>query len=124
MTFTTRNPSFVKKKPTTFQAGDRAGLMMWVKQRQAQMALEDLVWGRIKDTGTNFIVEGWSVRSGTNRTEWVRIPCQNLATAQMYLISIMDKQSFNAEQLRQRLDRAQKKVDSDKLIQEILSDIF
>ena len=42
----------------------------------------------------------------------------------MHLVSIMDKKSFNAEQLRQRLDRAQQKVDGDKLIQEILADIF
>ena len=106
----------------THSRGFDSSHLTWVKTMQKSM--NSLVHGRIKDTGTNFIVEGWSVRSGTNRTEWVRIPCQNLATAQMYLISIMDKQSFNAEQLRQRLDRAQKKVDSDKLIQEILSDIF
>jgi len=82
------------------------------------------VWGRIQDNGVNFIVEGWKITSGSNRTEWVQIPCANLATAQMHLVSIMDKKSFNAEQLRQRLDRAQQKVNGDKLIQEILADIF
>ena len=82
------------------------------------------VWGRIQDNGVNFIVEGWKITSGSNRTEWVQIPCANLATAQMHLVSIMDKKSFNAEQLRQRLDRAQEKVNGDKLIQEILADIF
>ena len=83
------------------------------------------VWGRIKDTGVNFIVEGWKVSLGFDcSTEWVQIPCANLATAQMHLVSIMDKQQFQAEQLRQRLDRAQEKVNDDKLIQEILSDLF
>ena len=79
------------------------------------------VHGRIRDTGTNFIVEGWKVMNGSDRTEWVQIPCANLPTAQMHLVSIMDKTMFCAEQLRQRLDRAQEKVNSDKLIQEILS---
>jgi len=83
------------------------------------------VWGRIKDTGVNYIVEGWKVSLGFDcSTEWVQIPCANLATAQMHLVSIMDKQQFQAEQLRQRLDRAQEKVNDDKLIQEILSDLF
>ena len=83
------------------------------------------VWGRIQDTGANYIVEGWKVSLGFDcSTEWVQIPCANLATAQMHLVSIMDKRAFQAEQLRQRLDRAQEKVNGDKLIQEILADIF
>ena len=83
------------------------------------------VWGRIKDTGVNYIVEGWKVSLGFDcSTEWVQIPCANLATAQMHLVSIMDKLDFDMESVRQRLDRAQKKVESDKLVEEILSDIF
>ena len=82
------------------------------------------VHGRIRDTGTNFIVEGWKVVRGSDRTEWVQIPCANLPTAQMHLVSIMDKSMFCAEQLRQRLDRAQQKADGDKLVQEILADLF
>ena len=83
------------------------------------------VWGRIRDTGTNFIVEGWKVSLAFDcSTEWVQIPCTNLATAQMHLVSIMDKRAFQAEQLRQRLDRAQQKADGDKLIQDILAEIF
>ena len=82
------------------------------------------VWGRIQDNGVNFIVEGWRVMSGSDLTEWVQIPCANLATAQIHLVSIMDKSMFCAEQLRQRLDRAQQKADGDKLVQEILADLF
>ena len=99
----------------TLSRGYASSHLTWVKTMQKDM--KTLVWGRIKDTGANFIVEGWSVVSGTDRTQWVQIPCQNLATAQMHLVSIMDKQSFSAEQLRQRLDRAK----NDKLAQEILA---
>ena len=58
------------------------------------------VWGRIKDTGANYIVEGWEITSGSNRTQWVQIPCSNLATAQIHLISVMDKLSFEIEKIR------------------------
>lgn len=59
------------------------------------------VWGRIRDTGVNFIVEGWNASSGTVCTEWVQIPCANLATAQIHLVSVMDKLSFEIEKVRQ-----------------------
>ena len=59
------------------------------------------VWGRIQDTGANYIVEGWKITSGSNRTEWIRIPCSNLATAQMHLISVMDKDAHQREKTRQ-----------------------
>ena len=91
MIITNRNPSFVNKKPTTFQAGDRAGLMMWVKQRQSEMAIEDLVWGRIKDTGTNYVVEGYLGYS----MKWVRIPCRRLLDARLLLGSVMSRFDFD-----------------------------
>ena len=71
----------------------------WVKTQQKDM--KTLVWGRIKDTGANYIVEGWSIQSGTNRTQWVKIPCSNLATAQMYLGYVMDKDAYQREMTRQ-----------------------
>lgn len=77
------------------------------------------VHGRIRDTGTNFIVEGWKVVRGSDRTEWIQVPCANLPTAQILLTSVMEKQSFQAEQLRQKLDRAL----NDKLAQEILATV-
>lgn len=63
------------------------------------------VWGRIRDTGVNFIVEGWEVVSGSDRTRWVQIPCANLPTAQIHLVSVMDKLSFNMERVRQAWDK-------------------
>ena len=59
------------------------------------------VWGRIQDTGTNYIVEGWEITPGTDRTQWVRIPCSNLATAQIHLVSVMDKDAHQREKTRQ-----------------------
>ena len=92
MTFTKRNPSFVNKAPTTFQAGDRAGLMMWVKARQAENNQENLVWGRIQDTGINYIVEGYQGTSGLN---WVRIPCRRLLDARLLLGAVMSRLDFD-----------------------------
>lgn len=59
------------------------------------------VWGRIQDTGLNYIVEGWEIISGSDRTRWVQIPCSNLATAQIHLISVMDKGAYQREKTRQ-----------------------
>ena len=109
----------------TSSRGFQSSHNTWVQTMRFKGASKHTrVWGRIRDTGTNFIVEGWRVTSGSDRTEWIQIPCANLATAQIHLVSVMDKQSFQAEQLRQRLDRAQQKADGDKLVQEILSDLF
>ena len=92
MTFTTRNPSFTNKKPTTIQAGDRAGLMMWVKARQAENNQNNLVWGRIKDNGINYVVEGYQGETGLN---WVRIPCRRLLDARLLLGSVMNRTFFD-----------------------------
>lgn len=92
MTFSKRNPSFINKPATTFQAGDTAGLAMWVAQRQAESNNQDLVWGRIKDTGINFVVEGYQ-RQGDNR-QWVQIPCRRLLDAHLHLGQVMDSDLF------------------------------
>ena len=96
MNFTTRNPSFINKTPTTFQAGDTAGLQMWVKQRQKEGALSNLVWGRIIDTGINYIVEGHPC-DGTAflLDQWVTIPCRRLLDAQLLLGGVMNRLDFD-----------------------------
>ena len=91
MIITSRNPSFTNKQPTTFQAGDTAGLAMWVKQRQSESTGNQLVEGRILDTGVNFIVEGARLSDDT----WVRIPCRRLLDAQLHLAKVMDKDLFD-----------------------------
>ena len=96
MTFTKRSPSFASKTATTFQAGDTAGLAMWVKQRQSDNNLQDLVWGRIKDTGINFIVEGYQTQwtADSFHSKWVRIPCRRLLDAQLLLGQVMSHLDF------------------------------
>ena len=112
------NMSKLETPSITSSRGYGSSHLTWVKTMQKDMSIQ--VWGRIKDTGTNFIVEGWTYPQGPeSRTEWVQIPCQNLATAQLHLGSVMDKLSFEMEQVRQRLDRAK----NDKLAQEILATI-
>jgi hypothetical protein len=96
MNFTTRNPSFQNKPPTTFQAGDTAGLAMWVKQRQAEGSSSNLVWGRIQDNGINFIVEGHPCNGEAFlMNEWVRIPCRRLLDAQLLLGAVMNRLDFD-----------------------------
>ena len=53
--------------------------------------VEGLIWGRIQDTGLNYIVEGY-VAGGD--LEWVRVPCKRIQDAQLLLGSVMPKQSF------------------------------
>tara|TARA_R100001163_G_C4863865_1_gene68884 strand:+ start:119 stop:457 length:339 start_codon:yes stop_codon:yes gene_type:complete len=63
----------------------------WVDQQQVGVDPNDLVYGRIQDTGLNYIVEG---RQG-NR--WVRIPCRTLLDAKLLIYEIMDKDTFTSE---------------------------
>jgi pantothenate kinase-related protein Tda10 len=88
-------------RSVTLSRGFQPSHSTWVNKMRFDRAAEKTrVWGRIKDTGVNFIVEGWKVAFHPNRTEWVQIPCANLATAQMHLISVMDKLSFEIEKTR------------------------
>jgi len=73
--------------------------LTWINTMQKDM--KTLVWGRIKDTGANYIVEGWAITQGTDRTQWVKIACQNLATAQMYLCDVMERGAHSREKARQ-----------------------
>lgn len=78
------------------------------------------VWGRIKDNGVNFIVEGWDITPGTDHTQWVQIPCSNLATAQIHLVSVMDKLSHEMERTRQLWNRLEEQGKSyDEIMEKI-----
>lgn len=91
MNFSTRNPSFINKKPTTISAGSTAGIKMWVAQRQTEMSESNLIEGRIIDNGINFIVEGARLSDDT----WVRIPCRRLLDARLLLAKVMNKADFD-----------------------------
>ena len=101
MTFTKRSPSFTSKPATTFQAGDTAGLAMWVAQRQADNNNQDLVWGRIQDNGINFIVEGYQTHwtAASFSSKWVRIPCRRLLDARLLLGQVMSPLQFQVSKL-------------------------
>ena len=47
------------------------------------------IYGRIKDTGCNYIIEGINMNGN-----WVRIPCRRLIDAQVLLAKVMDKDIF------------------------------
>jgi len=97
MNFTTRNPSFINKKPTTISAGDSAGITMWIAQRQLEASPNTLVWGRIKDTGINYIVEGYQGKD----SEWVQIPCRRLLDARLLLGQVMSRLDFDLAKIGQ-----------------------
>ena len=63
---------------------------MWTKQQQK--GKKGLVWGRIQDTGSNFIVEGW--RFWENGATWVKIPCRRLLDAKLLLGTVMSRLDF------------------------------
>tara|TARA_B100000035_G_C20667736_1_gene408224 strand:- start:27 stop:395 length:369 start_codon:yes stop_codon:yes gene_type:complete len=89
------NMSKLETPSITSSRGYASSHLTWVKTMQKDMTTQ--VWGRIKDTGVNYIVEGWEVGVDVDITAWVQIPCANLATAQMYLSSVMDKVTFEME---------------------------
>ena len=109
MTFTKRSPSFTSKPATTFQAGDTAGLAMWVKQRQSDSDFQDLVWGRIQDNGTNFVVEGYQTQwtADSFHSKWVRIPCRRLLDAQLLLGQVMSRLDFEINKLEEEINSRQ-----------------
>ena len=89
-------------RSVTLSRGFQSSHDTWLNTKRFNGASKHTrVWGRIQDTGVNFVVEGWKVAFHPNRTEWVRIPCQNLATAQIHLISVMDKDAYQREKTRQ-----------------------
>ena len=80
----------------TSSRGYQSSHLVWVDNMRNDVNRGTFrVHGRIIDTGANYIVEGWKIDRVANYTKWVRIPCQNLPTAQILLISVMDKELFN-----------------------------
>ena len=48
------------------------------------------IYGRIQDTGCNYIIEGINMNGN-----WVRIPCRRLIDAQVLLAKVMKKEDFD-----------------------------
>ena len=72
---------------------------VWIETQKRNASIQ--VWGRIQNTGVNYIVEGWELGKFTNETRWVRVPCRRLQDAQLLLGSVMNKLSFEMERTRQ-----------------------
>lgn len=49
------------------------------------------VYGRIIDTGANYVVEGLNMNG-----EWVRVPCRRLTDAQVLIAKVMRKNIFDS----------------------------
>ena len=61
----------------------------WIKTMQKGMSSNNLLYGRIINTGINYIVKGFNLFG-----EWCEIPCANLHTAKLYLGQIMSEPKF------------------------------
>ncbi len=74
---------------------------VWIETQKRNASIQ--VWGRIQNTGVNYVVEGWLYAQNRfdRSTKWVRIPCRRLQDAQLLLGSVMDKLSFEMERTRQ-----------------------
>ena len=62
---------------------------VWIETQKRNASIQ--VWGRIQNTGVNYIVEGYREHGDL---EWVRIPCRRLQDAQLLLGTVMPKKEF------------------------------
>ena len=76
-------------KSVTNSRGFSPSESTWINTMKRDV--EGLIWGRIQDTGLNYIVEGY-VTGGD--LEWVRVPCKRIQDAQLLLGTVMPKKEF------------------------------
>ena len=88
-TTTTTGLNMSTTKSITNSRGFSPSESTWIDTMKRDV--KGLIWGRIQDTGVNYIVEGY-VAGGD--LEWVRVPCKRIQDAQLLLGSVMPKQSF------------------------------
>ena len=74
---------------------------VWIETQKRNASIQ--VWGRIQNTGVNYVVEGWLYAQNRfdRSPKWVRIPCRRLQDAQLLLGSVMNKESHTSEKNRQ-----------------------
>lgn len=64
---------------------------VWVKtQNHSLVGTGKRIYGRIQDTGCNYVIEGLNMNG-----DWVRIPCRRLIDAQILLAKVMRKETFD-----------------------------
>ena len=71
----------------TSSRGFQSSHLTWVKTMQKNQA--NGVYGRIIDTGVNYIVEGFNPEH-----TWTRVPCRRLVDAQLLLVKVMRKSTW------------------------------
>jgi len=75
----------------TRSMGFKPSESVWIEMKKtALIGTGKRVYGRIIDTGVNYIIEGISMKG-----DWICIPCRRLQDAQMLLAKVMDKETFN-----------------------------
>ena len=75
----------------TLSRGFQSSHNVWVKtQSKSLVGTGKRIYGRIQDTGCNYVIEGWNMNG-----EWVRIPCRRLVDAQILLAKVMRKETFD-----------------------------
>jgi len=64
---------------------------VWVKMHSNSLVgTGKRIYGRIQDTGCNYVIEGINMNGN-----WVRVPCRRLIDAQTMLAKVMSKEDFD-----------------------------
>ena len=75
----------------TLSRGYQSSHNVWVESRNFDLVgTGKRIYGRIQDTGCNYIIEGINMNGN-----WVRIPCRRLIDAQILLAKVMSKETFD-----------------------------
>ena len=90
-------------RSVTLSRGYQSSHNVWVEtQSKNLVGTGKRIYGRIQDTGCNYVIEGWNMNH-----EWVRIPCRRLIDAQMLLAKVMRKETFDWLRLFESFDNGQ-----------------
>ena len=93
-TTTTKGDNMSKPLETpsvTLSRGYGSSHTVWVESRNFDLVgTGKRIYGRIKDTGCNYVIEGINMNGN-----WVRIPCRRLIDAQVLLAKVMSKETFD-----------------------------
>ena len=90
-TTTGDNMSKLETPSITLSRGYGSSHTVWANMhRETLVGTGKRVYGRIIDTGVNYVVEGLNMRG-----QWVRVPCRRLPDAQVLIAKVMSREQFN-----------------------------
>tara|TARA_R110000764_G_scaffold37330_2_gene83199 strand:- start:54 stop:392 length:339 start_codon:yes stop_codon:yes gene_type:complete len=84
----TKGLNMTTTKSITNSRGLQPSESVWIDSMKKDV--KGLIWGRIQNTGINYVVEGYI----EERLEWVSIPCRRIQDAQLLLGAVMPKKDF------------------------------